>query len=275
MCPPPSQSWIALFRRRLKMMVITMIAPEIMTHGFFLGVGGFVSSAGSPVATWEQLRDSTELQQAIRQVDAAEIMDKSKGDALSKDVALTQVPRPYALIPRGHGTRGCYAAVVSIFLWSLWWNKPPDVQRPTVVWSPELPSTQPSIPARVPRFDRLVIAFFGFSRDEHTPVSSTSVPSFWAFPGNADLQTSAFGITALAGTVFGAIHCTARNTHFPTPVEMRMRGVCSAAITAIPAAIVLRGSLLVAMELRRLRGTMMGRVMSSIFPLIAFGGIPL
>jgi hypothetical protein len=156
--PPPSQSWLALFRRRLKMMVITIIAPEIMvgfvarqffgarllskgeltrvisrlsclilifrsefgfskTHGFFLGMGGFVSSAGSPVATWEQLRDSTELQQAIRQVDAAEIMDKSKRDALSKGVALTQglwfitLPRSCAPTPRGHGTRGCYAGI--------------------------------------------------------------------------------------------------------------------------------------------------------------------
>ncbi|KAJ7331334.1 hypothetical protein DFH08DRAFT_966355 [Mycena albidolilacea] len=106
--PPPSQSWLALFRRRLKMMVITITALEIVvgfaarkffggrllskefgfskTHGFFLGMGGFVPSAGSPVAMWEQLRDSTKLQQAIRQVDAAEIMDKSKGDALSKGV---------------------------------------------------------------------------------------------------------------------------------------------------------------------------------------------
>jgi hypothetical protein len=80
-------------------------------------MGGFVSSAGSPVATWEQLRDSTELQRAIRGVDAAEMMEKSKGDVLSKGVALAQglwfttVPFSCAPTPRGHGTQGCYASV--------------------------------------------------------------------------------------------------------------------------------------------------------------------
>jgi hypothetical protein len=51
--------------------------------------------------------------------------------------------------------------------------------------------------------------------------------------------------SSLVGTVFGAIHYTAWNTHFPTPVEMRMWRFCSAAFTAAPVAIVLHGSLLI------------------------------
>ncbi|KAJ7865613.1 hypothetical protein B0H14DRAFT_2347869 [Mycena olivaceomarginata] len=122
--PPPDQSRLALFWQRLKMMLIGIIAPEIMvglaarqfwgarllkfmamtrissaeynfskTHGFFLCMGGFVSAAGYPVTTKKQLEDSDlgpEFLKAIRSVDAEDIKDKSKGDALSKGVALAQ-----------------------------------------------------------------------------------------------------------------------------------------------------------------------------------------
>ncbi|KAJ7187673.1 hypothetical protein GGX14DRAFT_383417 [Mycena pura] len=132
--PPPDQSWLALFWRRLRMMLIGIIAPEAMmgfaarqfgwpelcqrvgprtwvahnhvidmdlrlpaeygfsrTHGYFFCMGGFVSSRGYPVATEEQLDDSKfgpEFLKAIRSVDTEDILDKSKGDALSKGVAL-------------------------------------------------------------------------------------------------------------------------------------------------------------------------------------------
>ncbi|KAF8217312.1 hypothetical protein K438DRAFT_1558960 [Mycena galopus ATCC 62051] len=127
--PPPDQSRFALFWRRLKMMLIGILAPEIMagfairqflgarmlsksglarslltawhltcycveygfskTHGFFICMGGFVSSTGYPIATKEQL-NGPEFQKAIQDVNTEDIMDKSKGDALSKSVALAQ-----------------------------------------------------------------------------------------------------------------------------------------------------------------------------------------
>ncbi|KAJ7227743.1 hypothetical protein B0H12DRAFT_239311 [Mycena haematopus] len=110
--PPADQSPLMLFWVRLKMMLIAIIAPEVMvgfsavqcfaarhsskefgisrTHGFFFCMGGFVPSTGSPVSTEKQLRDSVEIQEAIRHVDLKDIQDKSKGDALSKGVALAQ-----------------------------------------------------------------------------------------------------------------------------------------------------------------------------------------
>ncbi|KAJ7897670.1 hypothetical protein B0H14DRAFT_2494727 [Mycena olivaceomarginata] len=187
-----------------------------------------VRAAGSPVVTWEQLRDSTELQQAMRQVDAAEIMNKSKRDALSKGVALAQgLWFTTQCLARVHQHLAVTElkvvtltfAVVNIFLfWSLWWNKPLDVQRPIVVWSPELPGTQSPTPTRVPRFDRLVIAFFGFLRGEfeHAPVSSTSVPSFWAFPGNPNLQTSTLA-SSLSSAPSSAPSTVPRGTRISPP----------------------------------------------------------
>ncbi|KAJ7903332.1 hypothetical protein B0H14DRAFT_938487 [Mycena olivaceomarginata] len=115
MCPPPRQSRLALFWRRLKMMLIAVLAPEIMvgfaarqfltarrfskeykipiTHGFFISMGGFVDSSGCPVATMKQLDDplvGPEFVAAIRSIDAEDIMDRSKGDALSKGLVLAQ-----------------------------------------------------------------------------------------------------------------------------------------------------------------------------------------
>ncbi|KAF7370042.1 hypothetical protein MSAN_00634200 [Mycena sanguinolenta] len=97
------------------MMLIGIIAPEIMvgfaagqrleahelskdfnfstTHGMFFCMGGFVSLDGHPIATRGQLEDPVlgpDFQKSIRNINEEDIMDKSKGDALSKGVALLQ-----------------------------------------------------------------------------------------------------------------------------------------------------------------------------------------
>ncbi|KAJ7820693.1 hypothetical protein B0H13DRAFT_1660781, partial [Mycena leptocephala] len=160
--PSPNQSWLALFWRRLKMMLIAVIAPEIMvgfaarqflaarklskefgfskTHGFFFCMGGFVSSTGYPVVNKKQLGDSElgpEFLAGIKNVDAEDIMDKSKGDALSKGLAMVQglwfttqclarVHQRLAVTELEVATLAF--AVVNVFIWFLWWNKPLDIQ---------------------------------------------------------------------------------------------------------------------------------------------------
>ncbi|KAJ6506120.1 hypothetical protein DFH09DRAFT_1251800 [Mycena vulgaris] len=165
--PSPNQSWLAFFWQRLKMMLIGIIAPEVMvgfaarqffaarklskdfgfsrSHGYFMCMGGFVSSTGYPVAIPEQLKDADlgpELLEAIQNVDAEDIKDKSKGDALSKGVALAQgiwfITQCFARVHQGLMVTEIEVAtlafaVVSIFIWLLWWNKPLDVQRPMAI----------------------------------------------------------------------------------------------------------------------------------------------
>ncbi|KAJ7700433.1 kinase-like domain-containing protein [Mycena rosella] len=75
--PPPDQSWLALLWRRLKMMLIAVLAPELivgfaarqffgawkfskeydvrLTHGFFFSMGGFVSQLGRPITVGDWL----------------------------------------------------------------------------------------------------------------------------------------------------------------------------------------------------------------------------
>ncbi|KAF7349917.1 hypothetical protein MVEN_01292400 [Mycena venus] len=272
---PPDQSWPALFWRRLKMMLIGIIAPEVMvgfaarqfwvagilskkygfsrTHGYFFCMGGFVSSRGYPVATEEQLDDSKfgpEFLKAIRSVDTEDISDKSKGDALSNGVALVQglwftaqcLARVHQHLTVTELEVATLAfAVVNVFIWLLWWDKPLDVQRPMVVGPPKSLDARPITLAQISRLDRFLYAINGSYRgDSYVPVSSTSVPSFYSPPMDGELRFFAtMGITALAGSVFAAIHCAAWNTDFPTTAEMWIWRSGSLIITVMPVVIFL------------------------------------
>ncbi|KAJ7811848.1 hypothetical protein B0H13DRAFT_2472195 [Mycena leptocephala] len=276
--PAPNQSRLALFWRRLKMMIIAIIAPEIMvgfaarqffaarllskefgfsrTHGFFFCMGGFVSSSGYPVVTKKQFADpelGPEFLAGIKNTEAEDIMDKSKGDALSKGPAMVQglwfttqcLARMHQHLAVTELEVATLAfAVVNIFIWLLWWDKPLDVQRQIVVGPAKAADAQPITVVRVSRLDRFLSAIGGISDDrKYDPQSSTSVLSFWSLPGGEldSIQSyyTPLGIEALVGTVFGAIHCAAWNADFPTTVEMWMWRSCSSLIVAIPLILVL------------------------------------
>ncbi|KAF7370064.1 hypothetical protein MSAN_00636400 [Mycena sanguinolenta] len=244
--PPVDQTALMAFWGRLKLMLIAIIAPEVMvgfaavqcfsarefgisrTHGFFLCMGGFVSSTGTPITSEKQLRDCVELQDAIRRVSLKDIQDKSKGDALSKGVALAQglwftiqciarVQQHLAVTELEVITLAF--AVVSIFLWILWWNKPLDVQRPISV-----------VLVQPPPWPRSRIRTLGLRQLMNAFLQNFIAP----------LTTeSARIVTLLAGIMFGAIHVAAWNTEFPTTAEKWIWRPSSLLITAIPAVILL------------------------------------
>ncbi|CAK5284125.1 unnamed protein product [Mycena citricolor] len=156
--PPPNKGWFWYLGRRLKLMCIAVVAPELMvgfalrqflysqafarkysvslTHGFFYCAGGFVDAAHHPIVTLKQV-DRPGIIDAIRRVKSSDIRDKSKGDAFSKGVVLAQcawfttqcIARLVQQIPVTElevATLGF--AVVNFFVWLLWWRKPLDVQ---------------------------------------------------------------------------------------------------------------------------------------------------
>ncbi|KAJ7909684.1 hypothetical protein B0H13DRAFT_1523848, partial [Mycena leptocephala] len=164
--PLPNQNWLALLLRKLRLMLVAVFAPELMvgfaarqfgfgvslTHGFFISMGGFVTwSARHPITTMEQLEDpllGPVYLADIRDIDTDNIMDRSKGDALSKGVALSQVLWFITqFMARMHqrlritelevATLGF--AITSIFIWLFWWHKPLDVQQPIPVGPVEEP----------------------------------------------------------------------------------------------------------------------------------------
>ncbi|KAJ7130439.1 hypothetical protein C8R44DRAFT_731962 [Mycena epipterygia] len=275
--PPPDRSRLALLLRRMKMMLIAVIAPELIvgfaarqllasrrfskggfsitsTHGFFISMGGFVSGDGHPIATLKQL-DNSEYIAAIGKVKPEDIRDKSKGDALSKGVALIQglwftaqcIARASQRLPVTELEVATLAfAVVSIFMWLLWWSKPLDVEQPILVG----PADQNVVPAQTPlqkpdprhlhlgSLDRFFGVFTG-DYSPYLPIQATSVPTFWAMDWQEEVDRTElnipFLIELLVGTIFGAIHCVAWNADFPSVVEMWMWRSSALLVAAIPA----------------------------------------
>ncbi|KAJ7439635.1 hypothetical protein B0H11DRAFT_2102124 [Mycena galericulata] len=268
--PPPDQSWLALFWRRLKMMLIAVIAPELMvgfaarqwlaaralskefdlsrTHGFFISMGGFRSTSGFPIATARQLKEPTlgpELLESIRKVEADDIMDKSKGDALSKGLALAQglwfttqvLARVHQhLVVTQLEVATMAFAVVNIFIWLLWWGKPLDVHRPIIVAPSYTPL--PDASGSLSFFDRFWGPILGtYHAYAPTAYTSDSVPSFWSSAGYDDTENRqgiSLMIASVVGSLFGAIHCAAWYGSFSTVEEMWMWRFCSLSVTAPP-----------------------------------------
>ncbi|KAJ7151291.1 hypothetical protein C8R43DRAFT_1067476 [Mycena crocata] len=288
--PPPNQSRLALLWRRLKLMLVAIVAPELMvgfaarqfftarsfakdfgiskTHGFFICMGGFVSrSRHNPIVTEEQLDEALGFITDIRAEEEEDIKDKSKGDALSKGVALVQglwfttqcIARVHQRLPVSELEVTTLAfAVINIFIYVLWWAKPLDVQRPilvgpqgeapTVDLVPDEPNSSllgPSAekhseavaePWRGTVLDGLVGALYGNYGEDYNPTSYPSVPSFWATASNdiRDRYKHAFLIECLVGAIFGGIHCAAWNVDFPSTEEMWMWRSAALTVAAVP-----------------------------------------
>ncbi|KAJ7861604.1 hypothetical protein B0H13DRAFT_2072707 [Mycena leptocephala] len=282
--PPSNQTRLSLFGRRLRLMLFAMIAPELMvgfaarqflvarefskdfnvskTHGFFFSMGGFVSQDRRHHIA--RLRDfegrlGREYILAIQNVDEEDIMDKSKGDVLSKGVALAQglwftaqwLARVVQHLPVTELEVATMAfAVVNVFIWILWWGKPLDVQRPIPVGpavDPRVDSPETYITVSIlwTVLNKVRSALTGTYGGTRYPMKS--IPAFWSVENSEGIWRSsrniALAVECLTGTIFGAIHCAAWTAAFPSPAEMWLWRSSSLAIVAIPVVLGLLASL--------------------------------
>ncbi|KAF7357429.1 hypothetical protein MSAN_01338900 [Mycena sanguinolenta] len=273
--PPPNQSKLALFGRRLGLMLVAVVAPELIagfaarqfldarwfakeysvsiTHGFFFAMGGFVSQGHHPIATHEQLRSHPEYAAAIQHFKNEDIEDKSKGDFLSKGVALIQglwfiaqcLARVHQCLPLTQLEVATLAfQFVSVFIWVLWWYKPLDVQQPILIGpTDELVARakrKASIVSVADVFEPIVLGVCS----TFDPVTSTSVPAFWSTHGfefdSSDIGFQIarfvryFFIQFLTGTIFGIIHCAAWTALFPSTHERLLWRSCSLVVASVP-----------------------------------------
>ncbi|KAJ7608725.1 hypothetical protein FB45DRAFT_845874 [Roridomyces roridus] len=264
--PPPHQSAIALFWRKLKMMLIAIMAPEIMvgfahrqlvaawrlskefdgfsiTHGFFFAMGGFVGSSGYVVAMTEQLEDQETLK-SITSIDVEDLKDRGKGDPFSKGVALAQglwfitqcLARVHQhLVVTQLEVATMAFAVMNVFTWLLWWHKPLGVERHIVVGT-----SQPEQLPRHKKFPRHIhsaMVLFGHQEgdDDFNQEGLTSVPDFWSSPIPGLIDHLGVWMPPLSGTVFACIHWAALGQDvFPTSAERVLWGVSSVVVLHIP-----------------------------------------
>ncbi|KAF8173233.1 hypothetical protein K438DRAFT_1772329 [Mycena galopus ATCC 62051] len=284
--PARGQGWLPLACRRLGMMVLAIIAPELIvffaarqyffarafskkfgvsrTHGFFFAMGGFVFADGQyPITTLEQLEDALledEILKGIRAIDSGIIMDKSKGDALSKGVALLQsfwfiiqcTARFQQHLPITELEVATLAfAGVNIVTWVLWFKKPLSVQFPIDIaigenchddcvtgfeWTkPELERRQTASPARNWLFRILgstTAAIYG--SENYNPASFPAVPTLWSPPMPSTFGQS-FVLEVCVAAFFGAVHCAAWDANFSSVAEKWLWRSSALIITTIPA----------------------------------------
>ncbi|KAJ7148488.1 hypothetical protein C8R43DRAFT_889063 [Mycena crocata] len=285
--PPPNQS---LLWRKLRMMLITVVAPEVMmgfawrqfyaarsfekdfkiprSHGFFISMGGFVSRLGhNPVVVQKQFDTVPEYLADMRAVGEAEIMDKSKGDGLSKAVALIQglwftiqcLARVQQRLPvcELEITTLAFAVVNTVIYW-LWREKPLDVQVPILIgprvetFKVESVDEEQSIPSTAsqetvavhagPWRSDVGHAIGGAIRGiypDYKPTRYTSVPSFWSADDLRSKDKEPFIAECLVGTIFGAIHCAAWNADFLSVEEKWIWRATALLVAAVPGMVAL------------------------------------
>ncbi|KAJ7729903.1 hypothetical protein B0H16DRAFT_1697031 [Mycena metata] len=273
--PDPDLGHFALLMRKLRMMLVTIIAPEVIvgfaarqfvsarwiskefnvskTHGFFCNMGGFVSEEGYPVSKMKQLPAYIST---IRKIKKADIEDKSKGDTLSKGVAIAQglwfvtqcLARVSQRLPLTELEVATLAfAVLSVVIRLLWFHKPLDVQQPIVVARSEVEidplqeeDITPMNNSSDTLLDKLASAIDGKYK-EYSPLASTSVPSLYSIEiGTEDIHWFVnFAGVCGVGSIFGGIHCAAWNAPFPSMAEMWIWRISSAFIAAYPVLITL------------------------------------
>ncbi|KAG7442350.1 uncharacterized protein BT62DRAFT_445125 [Guyanagaster necrorhizus] len=140
------------FRQWMVATIISKYFSLSMTHGFFISMGGFIGAGGTPIKITDLLQlDGLALFQksfsvrpeldmsSISGVTEEELQDRSKGDALSKLVAIVQttwfvvqyLARLKESLPITQLETATLAfAVLNILNYVLWWHKPLDVRCP-------------------------------------------------------------------------------------------------------------------------------------------------
>ncbi|KAG2033101.1 hypothetical protein BDR03DRAFT_872734 [Suillus americanus] len=278
--PGMDEGNFAVFSRRLGIMTMALIAPELMitwatvqflsaqwtvTHGFFAWMGGYMLYVNDvPRAT---LRPN-ELERFVREgsvempvIMKADIEDRSKGDALSKGVAIIQlgwfvlqlVVRYVQNLPMTLLELETLAvAALTCIAYGFWWKKPKDVGRPYVVYW-KATTSPPSelayeyvvnILARN-RSNSYVYSLpglmgVGIFNSPHA-VHSRRVPSI----GGYDVDSAhrhrivVLFIGCFSGAVFGGIHCLGWNIFFQGHTEQILWRAASLAIVFAPLAIFL------------------------------------
>ncbi|KAJ7057841.1 hypothetical protein C8F01DRAFT_1256456 [Mycena amicta] len=259
-------------KHRLKLMFIGILAPELiagwagrqlavawyfskkydvsLTHGFFIGMGGFVDREGHPIVTCAQIEQPGCLE-AVKDVSESAIDDKSKGDTFSKGIAFFQgvwfvvqcIARAAQHLPITELEVATLAfAFINIFTWLLWWHKPLDVQDPIAV-GPALVQGHSKTLHKSARSWSIALDSFleAHTSERYNPLAEDTVPTFWYVSSeddeSADLtNTMMFPIigTFFVAAGFGAIHCAGWNTSFASTEEMWMWRVSSVLLAGLP-----------------------------------------
>ncbi|KZP20616.1 hypothetical protein FIBSPDRAFT_954324 [Athelia psychrophila] len=213
-----------------------------LSHGFLIVMGGFLFYNTneplyplSPKAVVQLVRRGHLVPPT-----ADEISDKSKGDALSKGVAMAQtlwfvvqcITRRAEHLPvTSLEVMTLAYTVMTVAMYIVWWAKPLNVSCAVRVPEEEIEREESDEYDSI--WERILVYVVG-GQDRYVDLRQcTRVPTFWAGNvGGASLIADV--IALLVAMVFGAVHCIAWYSDFQSPLETQLWRSSAIAITAFP-----------------------------------------
>lgn len=176
---------------------------------------------------------------------ADEISDKSKGDSLSKSIAIIQTlwfvaqciaRRALGLPVTSLEVTTLAYTVMTVAIYAAWWAKPLNVS--CAVRVPEEKVEGDEVLTYGSIWERIGVYIAGDQDDYVDLRKCTRVPTFWA--GKADGSDFAIAdVTALVvAMVFGAVHCIAWDSEFQSHLEQQLWRSSAITIIAVPPALI-------------------------------------
>ncbi|KAK6977194.1 hypothetical protein R3P38DRAFT_2666838 [Favolaschia claudopus] len=266
--PRPNLSFWQKIWRRVQLTIVALIGPELIfafavrqyvvarwfvktwspanekvsiTHGFFLAMGGFTTPLNNPVVDDGNL---DRYIKPIQNVSEDEIKDKSKKDYLAKLLTLWSVLRFLATLVQRKVKHTPLSPLeiitlgfIFIYILTLcfWWDKPQDDSQSASLTGGEPSNVPPSRSWKIFSAADLNGAVFG-NYPDFDPSKSQAVPEFWSVPspGGPEHLPLVFALEIIAATAFGAIHCAAWRTGFPSWTESQIWRTSAVFITCFP-----------------------------------------
>jgi len=204
------------------------------THAMLARMGGLrVVGRGSArkrlVSRLGHIRSNVEMPTVT------EIQDRSKGDAIAKTITIIQTLW-FAIQVAHRANRGLIVTelelttlghvVLNIFIYWCWWNKPLSLGFPVDTY---VKRREEEVPSRVHVME---IESQRSASRRKLPIRVRFGAFAYTFRGKTVMIMYVF-FSVLSG-IFGAIHCLAWNSTFPTWIEKTIWRVSASVITAIP-----------------------------------------
>lgn len=248
----------------MKVRILVICIPTSLTvkpawtiaHAFFVIMGGYHAYNGNdplyPLDPTTVINLVSKGGLVPPRVD--ELSDKSKGDLVSKTAVILQtiwfvaqcVARPIKHLPLTNLEVMTVAyTVMTVAMFLAWWNKPLNIASPIRVSGTPV-ETQPNhVVSKHFASDYILGA-----QDDRVDLRCLHhVPTFWAGRPKKNEVISADIVALFTAIIFGAVHCAAWFSTFPSNFELQMWRASAGAIIAIPAAIL--ASLLLSFKVER------------------------
>ncbi|KAI0062774.1 hypothetical protein BV25DRAFT_1915898 [Artomyces pyxidatus] len=219
-------------------------------HGFFVVMGGFhCYDDGEP----KHPLSRDDVVQLVKTGDLVpptedELVVWSQGDALSKALAVVQTLWfvVQCIARRAEGLPITQLEImtlayttITVAMYAVWWDKPQNVSGPVRVAMPDLKLPEPTpVESKEAWYWHVCYIVIG-GHDVFVDLrQERRIPTFYsASTGyNTNNIYHADIIALSAAMVFGAVHCAAWNSEFPSRTQELLWRISSAAIVAVPGA---------------------------------------